>query len=81
MQFVSRLLVAIAILWVSQAIAQETHDHPVPDVVWTLYARAWQRCGPVATLLEWDADIPPFETLLAELAKAQPVREAALEMA
>jgi uncharacterized protein (UPF0276 family) len=59
----------------------DTHDHPVPDVVWTLYARAWQRCGPVATLLEWDADIPPFETLLAELAKAQPVREAALEMA
>ena len=59
----------------------DTHDHPVPDVVWTLYARAWQRCGPVATLLEWDADIPPFETLLAELAKAKPVREAALEMA
>ena len=59
----------------------DTHDHPVPDVVWALYARAWQRCGPVATLLEWDADIPPFETLLAELAKAKPVREAALEMA
>lgn len=53
----------------------DTHDHPVPDAVWPLYARAWERCGPVATLLEWDANIPPFDDLLAELAKAKAVRE------
>jgi uncharacterized protein (UPF0276 family) len=53
----------------------DTHDSPVPDAVWPLYARAWERCGPVATLLEWDASIPPFDELLAELAKAKRVRE------
>jgi uncharacterized protein (UPF0276 family) len=54
----------------------DTHDHPVPDAVWDLYARACERCGPVATLLEWDASIPAFTELLAELAKAKLVREA-----
>jgi len=53
----------------------DTHDSPVADAVWPLYARAWERCGPIATLLEWDASIPPFEELLAELAKAKRVRE------
>lgn len=52
----------------------DTHDRPVPDAVWELYAHAWDRFGPVATLLEWDAAIPPFEELLAELAKAGDVR-------
>ena len=31
MLFGSRLLIAIALLWASQAIAQETHDHPAPE--------------------------------------------------
>ena len=52
----------------------DTHDHPVPDAVWQLYARAWERCGPVATLLEWDANIPPFDRLLAEIDKARAAR-------
>lgn len=52
----------------------DTHDSPVPDAVWPLYARAWERCGPVATLLEWDANIPPFADLIAELDKARAVR-------
>ena len=52
----------------------DTHDHPVPDAVWALYARVWERCGPVATLLEWDAQIPAFADLVAELAKAKAVR-------
>jgi len=57
----------------------DTHDKPVPEAVWALYARAWAHCGPVATLLEWDADIPPFEDLLVELTKARAARaEAAL---
>jgi uncharacterized protein len=53
----------------------DTHDAPVPDAVWPLYARVWERCGPVATLLEWDANIPAFAELVGELAKAQRVRE------
>ncbi len=56
----------------------DTHDHPVPDEVWALYARAWRRFGPVATLLEWDADIPAYPDLLAELNKAGPAREGAV---
>ncbi len=32
----------------------DTHDHPVLDPVWGFYARAIERCGPTATLLEWD---------------------------
>ncbi|MES2441240.1 MAG: DUF692 domain-containing protein [Pseudomonadota bacterium] len=52
----------------------DTHDGPVPDAVWPLYARAWERCGPVATMIEWDAEVPPFATLIAELDKARAVR-------
>lgn len=48
----------------------DTHDHPVVDPVWALYARAIERCGPVATLLEWDARIPSFDEVWAEAQKA-----------
>lgn len=49
----------------------DTHDQPVPDAVWSLYAAACRRFGPVATLIERDDDIPPLETLLAELNRAR----------
>jgi uncharacterized protein (UPF0276 family) len=48
----------------------DTHDHPVLDPVWELYSRAIERCGPTATLLEWDDDIPSFEEVHAEALKA-----------
>jgi len=48
----------------------DTHDHPVIDPVWLLYERAIERCGPTATLLEWDDNIPPFDEVLAEALKA-----------
>jgi uncharacterized protein (UPF0276 family) len=48
----------------------DTHDHPVLDPVWKLYARAIERCGPTATLLEWDDKIPSFEEVHAEALKA-----------
>jgi len=41
----------------------DTHDHPVCEAVWALYEKAVRRFGPVATLIEWDDDIPPFATL------------------
>ena len=53
----------------------DTHDAPVPAEVWPLYALAVERTGGVSTLLEWDADIPPFPDLVAELAKARVVRD------
>jgi len=55
----------------------DTHDSPVLAPVWALYRQAQALTGGVSTLLEWDADIPPYEALLAELAKAQAWREAA----
>lgn len=48
----------------------DTHDHPVIDPVWKLYARAIERCGPVPTLLEWDAHIPSFNEVHHEALKA-----------
>jgi uncharacterized protein (UPF0276 family) len=49
----------------------DTHDHPVIDPVWQLYARAIERCGPTPTLLEWDDHIPSFEEVWAEARKAE----------
>lgn len=48
----------------------DTHDHPVLDPVWKLYARALERCGPTATLLEWDDRIPSFPEVHREALKA-----------
>jgi uncharacterized protein (UPF0276 family) len=48
----------------------DTHDHPVLDPVWTMYARAIERTGPTATLLEWDDNIPSFDEVHAEALKA-----------
>ena len=49
----------------------DTHDHPVIDPVWQLYARAIERCGPTPTLLEWDDRIPSFDEVHAEAKKAE----------
>lgn len=49
----------------------DTHDRPVTDEVWKLFHLAWQKTGGVSTLLEWDGNIPDFETCLAELHKAK----------
>jgi uncharacterized protein len=54
----------------------DSHDSPVLAPVWALYAQAQARTGGVSTLLEWDANIPPYEELLAELGKAKAWRAA-----
>ncbi len=48
----------------------DTHDHAVIDPVWQLYARAIQRTGKTATLLEWDDHIPTFDEVHHEALKA-----------
>jgi hypothetical protein len=48
----------------------DTHDHPVLDPVWKMYAHATRLCGPTNTLLEWDAHIPSFDEVHAEALKA-----------
>jgi uncharacterized protein (UPF0276 family) len=49
----------------------DTHDHPVADPVWNLYREALLRFGPVPTLIEWDANIPPLEVVLGEARRAE----------
>jgi uncharacterized protein (UPF0276 family) len=49
----------------------DTHDTHVIDPVWNLYRQAHQLTGGVSTLLEWDAKIPPFPVLHAEVLKAK----------
>ena len=49
----------------------DTHDGEVIDPVWELYRQAHQRTGGMSTLLEWDAAIPPFEVVHAEVLKAK----------
>jgi uncharacterized protein len=53
----------------------DTHDHPVPDPVWELYAAAVRRFGNVSTMIERDANIPPLEELCDELSAARAVAE------
>lgn len=59
----------------------DTHDGPVIDPVWELYGQVHQRTGGRATLLEWDASIPPFEVVHAEALRARRFRDAAAEAA
>jgi len=48
----------------------DTHSARVKDEVWGLFRHANALTGPRATLLEWDEDIPDFETVHAEARKA-----------
>jgi hypothetical protein len=59
----------------------DTHDKPVPDPVWSLYASALDRIGPVATMIERDGDIPPLSDLLAELELARNIAQGKLQRA
>ncbi len=49
-----------------QKFILDTHDHPVIDPVWALYARAIELAGPTPTLLEWDDRIPSFNEVHRE---------------
>jgi uncharacterized protein len=53
----------------------DTHSTPVCPAVWSLYALALSRLGALPTLIEWDTDIPPLDTLVAEAHKADRIRE------
>lgn len=53
----------------------DTHGKPVHAPVWALFEETVARLGARPTLIEWDADIPPLDTLLAEAAKADAILE------
>lgn len=60
----------------------DTHDSAVCDEVWALYQYVIQRAGRIPnSMLEWDDEIPPFETLLSHLQVAKSKAQQALNMA
>jgi uncharacterized protein (UPF0276 family) len=44
----------------------DTHDRPVEQSVWDLYASVLRRTGPLPTLIEWDANVPDWPDLFNE---------------
>ena len=51
----------------------DTHSRPVCEEVWALYRQAVRRFGPISTLIEWDADLPPLTVLLSEASRADAI--------
>lgn len=49
----------------------DTHDRPVRDEVWALYAEVHSRTGGVSTLLEWDDHFVSFQETWDEALKAK----------
>lgn len=49
----------------------DTHGSKVDLNVWALYEKLIKLKGPVASLIEWDTDIPEFSILQSEAKKAQ----------
>ncbi len=54
----------------------DDHGSAVTDATWRLFQRFVQRAGPRPTLIEWDTDVPAFDVLLAEAAKADAIMQA-----
>jgi len=51
----------------------DSHGAPVADPVWALYAHVIARGGRKPTLIEWDADVPPFAVLQDQAARASAI--------
>jgi uncharacterized protein (UPF0276 family) len=51
----------------------DTHDAPVIQPVWDLYAKAIKRFGAISTMIERDANIPELHELLGELECARAI--------
>jgi uncharacterized protein len=55
------------------ALLIDAHGSPISAEVWALYAYVIARTGAIATLIEWDNDVPDWPTLRAEAATAHGV--------
>lgn len=51
------------------------HGAAMAEPVWDLYRAALARFGRVSTLVEWDAELPPVDILLAEAARADAIAQ------
>ena len=59
----------------------DTHDAPIVDPVWSLYADAVHRFGNVSTMIERDDCMPALSELLAELDVARSISDRHLRVA
>lgn len=48
----------------------DNHGSPVSALTWDLFEHFVRRAGPHPVLIEWDTDVPMFDALAAEAAKA-----------
>ncbi len=55
----------------------DSHGAAVTDDVLALYGHVSAQTGPLPTLIEWDSDVPPWSTLVAEASRAGATLEAA----
>jgi uncharacterized protein (UPF0276 family) len=53
-----------------ESLLIDAHGSTVADEVWTLYADVVARTGPIATLIEWDNNVPDWPTLAAQAVAA-----------
>lgn len=56
----------------------DSHNQPVCEDVWHLYAFAVQHIGQRPCLIEWDSDLPPLTTLAQEAHRADEITAHAL---
>jgi uncharacterized protein (UPF0276 family) len=52
------------------ALRIDSHDSVVDDEVWQLYFELLTRHGDIATLIEWDGQLPDFDTFQAQVKQA-----------
>jgi hypothetical protein len=64
---------AITSLRDGAVILIDDHGSRVDAAVWTLFHKAVQHFGPLPTLIEWDTNIPPLETLIEEADSASAI--------
>lgn len=59
----------------------DTHGAPVRNEVWALYEYTIKKIGAKPTLIERDSNLPAFDEVMAERARAQAVLDASMEAA
>jgi len=52
----------------------DSHSGHTLEAVWELYGEVMRRAGTIATMVEWDQDIPEFEVVHAEVLRARAFR-------
>jgi uncharacterized protein len=51
----------------------DDHGSMVTDTTWQLFERFLKRAGAKPVLIEWDTDVPAYDVLMAQAAKAQAI--------